>query len=358
MSGWRRIISGTFMAGLSSVLLLGSILLSYAENGYALASDLTSVQTITAVPEVALASGMPYAENITPGSRPTDTPTFTPNPACIPPEGYVIYIVRPGDTLQSLARTYMTSENAILQASCIETAGLSPMSLVGGSVLYVPELHPTKPVFSCVGAAPYGWPLYQVKAGDNLFSLALVTRTTVPELQAANCLGSSTYIYTGQWLYVPCLPYAPPVPPPVFPPTVTPSATATPTDSNIPFVPPSWTPVTPATNSVAAPTATSSSTPEATATDGPSPTTSNVPVLEQPTKTPIPPATDTPLPPPSNTPVPPPSNTPVPPPSNTPIPPPTDSSIDEPNEGAPSLPEATGDLGLYLRPRYWTLVVV
>jgi LysM repeat protein len=338
------------MAVLSSVLLLGSILLSYAENGYALALPSTGTQTITAVPQVAMESGVPYFENTTPGDRPTDIPTYTLNPDCIPPEGYVAYFIKPGDTLASLARRFSASEKAILEASCFKTVGLSSISLVAGSVLYVPEVQLTAVVTPCRGA-PYGWVPHYVRPNDTLFTLALITQVTVAELQAANCMGNSTKIITGQLLRLPFNPYSPPVLTTYYPPTVTPSSTATPA----PFILPSWTPVTPVTI-ITAVVASPSTTPDAIDTSSPSPTASDTPAIQLPSNTQLPTVTNTPIPPPTNTPVPPPTKKVVPPPSDTPVPPPTDTPKTLPRESTPNLPEAIVGVGQQLCPPFWTLL--
>lgn len=52
------------------------------------------------------------------------------------------------------------------------------------------------------------WIAYYVQSGDTLYSLAVLTGSTVDELKLANCL-SSTIIYKGQYLYVPRLPIRP-----------------------------------------------------------------------------------------------------------------------------------------------------
>jgi LysM repeat protein len=193
------------MAVLSSVLLLGSILLSFAENGYALSLPLSVTQTITAVTLVAMASGMPLSEQTTRGVRKTDTPTVQPDQECIPPVGYIAIKFQLGDTLSSLAEKYSISENAILKASCIDSAGFNSTSLRVGSVVYVPQIHPTSEVGNCSNA-PYGWRTYSVKYGQTLFELSLVTNVTVSELQEANCLGKSTDIKAGQMLHLPFIP--------------------------------------------------------------------------------------------------------------------------------------------------------
>ena len=340
------------MAVLSSILLLGSILLSYAENGYALASPAAGTPTITTVSLLAMASVMPQSEIITPPSRSTDTPTSTPNSECPLKEGFKKYIVQSGDTLSDLAHKNATSWQIILNASCIEAAGSSSVSLEPGSVLHIPIVHPTGGEGYC--PAPYGWILYKVKPGETLFDLSLETHVDIADLQEANCLGNSTKIIAWQPLYLPFIPYSPPIYATVFPPTVTPSATA----SRTPFTPPSWTPAAPATNTGNASSATPSSSPDASATNNPSPTSSDTPVFQPPTSTPIPPDTDTPVPPPTDTPLPPPTDTPVPPPSDTPVPPPSDTPLIEPKEITPIPPEPTEGIGLSLCPSFITLLKV
>jgi len=51
----------------------------------------------------------------------------------------------------------------------------------------------------------YSWPLYFVRRGDTLYSIANATDSSVSELMRVNCL-FDTRIYVGQQLYVPRLP--------------------------------------------------------------------------------------------------------------------------------------------------------
>jgi LysM repeat protein len=93
-----------------------------------------------------------------------------------------------------------------------------------------------------------------VQPGDTLFRIALSYNITYPRLQRANCMGSSTIIYTGQRLWVPNIATRTPSPGvtiiPTFPtatqtplPTIT---TAPPTDTELPPATPiQETPITP-----------------------------------------------------------------------------------------------------------------
>jgi LysM repeat protein len=152
-----------------------------------------------------------------------------------------------GDTVYSIAQRYKTSAENLSAANC-----LTAVEVPAGSTLYVPPV-PTVTVIPC--GPPAGWVKnYIVQPGDTLFRIALSYNITYPQLQRANCMGSSTIIYTGQRLWVPNIPTRTPIPGvtiiPTFPtdtqtplPTIT---TAPPTDTEIP--PPTViqeTPVTP-----------------------------------------------------------------------------------------------------------------
>jgi hypothetical protein len=121
------------------------------------------------------------------------------------------------------------------------------------------------------------WPSYRILPGDTLFSIALITGSSVGELTSANCL-MSNQIYAGQWLYVPRLLSN------TFTPTVTNTSTSTqipavvPTDT--PTITPTYTPttaltstdtptVTPSITLTNAPTDTPTFTPTATFTVAP-----------------------------------------------------------------------------------------
>ena len=75
------------------------------------------------------------------------------------------------------------------------------------------EFPTTTPAPNC--GPPAGWKNYTIKSGDTLFSLSQAFRTTVAQLQLANCLGTSTKIIAGQSLFVPNVP------------TITPNTTST-----------------------------------------------------------------------------------------------------------------------------------
>jgi LysM repeat protein len=124
---------------------------------------------------------------------------------CTPPAGWIRILTGAGDTIYSVAQRYKTTAESLSAANCLLSADLS-----AGSGLYVPPV-PTVTVIPC--GPPAGWvKTHIVQPGDNLFRIALSYGTTYPQLQRANCMGSSTIIYPGQRLWVPNLPTRTPIP--------------------------------------------------------------------------------------------------------------------------------------------------
>jgi LysM repeat protein len=147
-----------------------------------------------------------------------DTPTFPstatatlalvstntiPAVTCTPPAGWIQIVVGANDTLYTIAERYKTTTNLLNSANCLNN---NPPS--AGATLYVPPV-PTVTVIPC---GPYaGWvKAYTVQPGDNLYRISLLYRTTVEQLQRANCMGASTTIYVGQVLWVPNVPTSTP----------------------------------------------------------------------------------------------------------------------------------------------------
>ena len=67
-----------------------------------------------------------------PGFKPT--PTTVP---CFPPFNWIVYIVRPGDTLSSIAARYGISLYTLMRANCLSTT-----YIYYGQGLYVPPIYP------------------------------------------------------------------------------------------------------------------------------------------------------------------------------------------------------------------------
>jgi LysM repeat protein len=152
-----------------------------------------------------------------------------PTPECGRPEGWVLYTVQPGDTLESLAARTGTSIHWLAQANCLPTYIIYP-----GQQIWLPFLPPTPTA---------------------TFTLPPATAT-----------------------YTPIVVTATPTPSPTVPPdTPTPTATWTPTATMLPPTP---------TFTMAPPTATATLPPPPTATNTPPPTSTATPT-PPPTNTPV-----------------------------------------------------------------------
>jgi LysM repeat protein len=256
MQALRQLGAGVIVAIFSVILVIGGIFLSLAET-------LPTPDTPTLIPPTfPLSFPTPTATIVTvlPSEIPTETilpsetasaspiasQTTLPPTTCTPPSGWIRVTVGAGDTVYSIAQRYKTSAENLSAANC-----LTAVEVLAGSTLYVPPV-PTVTVIPCGPLA--GWVKnYIVQPGDTLFRIALSYNITYPQLQRANCMGSSTIIYTGQRLWVPNIPTRTPIPGvtiiPTFPtdtplPTIT---TAPPTETEIP--PPTVTQETPVTPS-------------------------------------------------------------------------------------------------------------
>ncbi|MFP4395361.1 MAG: LysM peptidoglycan-binding domain-containing protein [Anaerolineales bacterium] len=134
------------------------------------------------------ANGLPVNTWLYVGQRLT-IPGLAPGPA--PPAEDNAYIVRPGDTLISIAARNNISASALASAN-----GLSLTSWVYvGQRLTIPGQQADPPPPTPGGA-------HTVQRGDTLFSIARRHGTTVAALRAANGLGSNL-IYVGQELTIP-----------------------------------------------------------------------------------------------------------------------------------------------------------
>lgn len=202
MQTMRQIGVGLIVAIVSIVLVVGGIFLSLAES---LPPSATPTQIPPTFPEsfptptpataVTLTS---FVNVLTPSE--TLTPPVSPTPCTpAPPTGWIRVTTTAGDTVYSLAERYKTTAESLNAANCLTSADLP-----AGFALYVPPV-PTVTVIPC--GPPAGWVRrHIVQPGDNLFRIALSYGITYPQLQRANCMGSSTTIYPGQRLWVPNIP--------------------------------------------------------------------------------------------------------------------------------------------------------
>ncbi len=336
MSERRQILLGMLMALLSGSVMWGGAVLSLVESDY-VGQKAATAAFIAAweMPTFVAPSLEPGQPTFTAVARSiissTPTPTFSAPASCQPPPGWVSVMLPLGGSLIALADQYGANAVELAQANCLpaDTSNLPP-----GSFLFIPGASPTpSPIpatftptaTTYICGAPASWVSYIVRAGDTLHSLSSATGVSVPELQKANCLGTSTTISPGDLVYLPFIPYPTPWP------TKTPWPTRTPT-----YFYPSSTPIT-------IPTFTPAPTNTRVPTNTIAPTNTSLPAPTQPTVTIIPAInTPTPVPPtqapsetiPANTAPPPPSATPAPPPTATQPPMPT--IIPEPINPSPT----------------------
>jgi LysM repeat protein len=208
MKTLRQLGGGVIVAIFSVILVIGGIFLSLAET-------LPPASTPTQIPPTFPQSfPTPTGTLETMTAVPTETQTPLPTltaltlaspTSCTPPSGWIRVTASSGDTVYTLAQRYKTTAENLNAANCLTAA-----ELPAGMALYVPPV-PTVTVVPC--GPPFGWVRnYVVQRGDTLFRIALSYNITYPRLQRANCMGSSTTIYTGQRLWVPNVPTRTPVP--------------------------------------------------------------------------------------------------------------------------------------------------
>jgi putative chitinase len=146
----------------------------------------------TTVWAISAANGIANPNYIYVGQRlviPTGAPPGPPPGP--PPGGRTIYVVRYGDTLSSIARTFGTTVWAISAANGIS----NPNCIYAGQRLVIPGgggYHPP----CCAG-------YYRVRPGDTLYSIAWRHGTTVWALASANGISNPNLIYVGQMLRIP-----------------------------------------------------------------------------------------------------------------------------------------------------------
>jgi LysM repeat protein len=211
---------------ISFMLVIGSIITAFAETSFSPGDNQASSPTSVATDIVFF--------TLTNTAAPTAYPTETPLPVsptdtiephtpttespsvlaqCDPPADWEVLFIEFGQTLEEIAADHQTTVEILIDGNCLSSTELLP-----GYIIFVPPANPTATPSSSQAACtpPIGWITYTVRSGDNLYQISKAFGITVPELQAANCMGSSTKIITGSKLWVPNVP------------TITPTATKTP----------------------------------------------------------------------------------------------------------------------------------
>jgi len=205
MKALRQMGGGLIIAIVSLLLVVGGIALSLAETSSPLQNTPTPLPAPTQIPDLFAATSTNVfilpTDIVTDTPAPLPTDTFVLPTACSIsiPAGWFQIIVNGNDTLYTISERYKTNTDQLSAVNC-----LSNTNPPAGSALYVPPV-PTVTVIPC--GAPFGWvKTHIVQSGDNLFRIALSYGITYPQLQRANCMGSSTTIYAGQLLWVPNIP--------------------------------------------------------------------------------------------------------------------------------------------------------
>ena len=145
----------------------------------------------TTVQAIAQANGITNPNLIFAGQQLIIPSGSTPPPPP-PPTVPIYYMVRPGDTLSSIARQFGTTWQAIAQANNIS----NPNRIYAGMYLLIPTgtpPPPTNPTFI----------QYTVQPGDTLSSIARQFGTTVSAILQYNNIPNPNRIYWGTVLNIP-----------------------------------------------------------------------------------------------------------------------------------------------------------
>jgi hypothetical protein len=140
MSGIRTVFLGLFMALVSSAIVLGSLSLSLLEGGRGLvqAPTLAGEMVFESEPILTLGGSGVTTEEITSNTQAEAPTILTPTPGgCPHPANWIAIVIRPEDTLKSLAHRYDTSVYLLKTNNCLPTD-----TLVMNSTLYVPNVPP------------------------------------------------------------------------------------------------------------------------------------------------------------------------------------------------------------------------
>ncbi len=132
---------------------------------------------------------------------PTLTPTFTPTPTP------VVHVVKPGDTLLSIATWYGSTVELITEANGLE----SPLLQIGQELVVplptpTPEIapQPTDPiVVTAVATATPEMIVHVVQPGENPSTIAEQYDTTAEAIMAANNISDPRSLRVGQELLIP-----------------------------------------------------------------------------------------------------------------------------------------------------------
>jgi LysM repeat protein len=201
MKMFREVFGGLLFALLAAMLVLGALTVSLVEGQSGPLLLVQPTETPFELPTIQPGRTILTSATVAPI---TSTPSATATITCPQPAGWMEYVVQYGDDLGELARKVNLSTDELINANC-----LLSMELVPGTVLFLPQtsqtvtntLTPSATAVKC--GPPAGWIQYRIQSQDTLFRISLNYGVSVPQLQYANCMGSSTFLRVGELLYVP-----------------------------------------------------------------------------------------------------------------------------------------------------------
>jgi murein DD-endopeptidase MepM/ murein hydrolase activator NlpD len=146
-----------------------------------------AMQYGTTVEAIADANGISDPRYITVGQR-----LLIPNANLGAPGTLITYTIRPGDTLETLTRTFSTTMDSLFAANHI----VNPAQLFVGEELTINQGAATTP-------PPAAQTLYRVQPGENLARIALKSQVSLKALLDANGLTPQMPVFPGQRLWIP-----------------------------------------------------------------------------------------------------------------------------------------------------------
>lgn len=121
--------------------------------------------------------------------EPTPTPT---------PQGRRTHLIRPGETLTTIALRYGVSVNALMEANSLTNSDF----LSTGQELIIPD-EPTATPGPTATPTPQGQRIHRVQSGESLISIALRYDAPLTDLMRVNGLDNFDIIRVGQELIIP-----------------------------------------------------------------------------------------------------------------------------------------------------------
>src|ERR1700690_1873025 len=209
MQAARQVGNGLLYALISIVLVVGGLSLALAEGkNNSLSPTLTP--SPTAISQTLITTSLttmsstytPLVQVVVTATTiiiPSPTHTISALVNCIPPSGWILITVQPGESFSSLAERYQISTEQLEQANCLAAQGLP-----AGYNIYVPP----PPINTTIPCGPFpGWIRgYVVQQGDTLYHIAVLYRVSLSNMERANCKSYSDIIFAGERLWVPNVP--------------------------------------------------------------------------------------------------------------------------------------------------------